>query len=204
MQFTRVALSVIVGAALFSACGDGATSGSSTTAVNMNSTSFATLAPTQSTVPPTTNATQVEGEKTTTVTEYTIAENDVPLKVAKLYGITVEALENANLDTAGYSAFYVGLVIKIPAGATVPGTASVPTTTVAGTTESSTAATTATTLAPTGDCTIGSYVITEDDTSRTKVAEQFDITVAQLDAANANTSGYSAFYPGLKIIIPCT
>jgi hypothetical protein len=30
------------------------------------------------------------------------------------------------------------------------------------------------------------------------------VTVEQLDAANANTPGYSAFYPGLEIVIPCS
>ena len=201
MQFTRVAMSVVVGAALFSACGDAATSGSSTTAVNMNSTSFATLAPTQSTAPLTTNDIQVEGDKTTAATEYEVVAGDVRVNVAKRYGITLEVLDNANLDTAGYLSFNVGLKIKIPAGAVVPGTVSATTTTA---TEPSTAATTATTLAPTGDCTTGSYVITAEDTSRTKVAEKFDVTVEQLDAANASTSGYSSFYPGLKIIIPCS
>ena len=43
----------------------------------------------------------------------------------------------------------------------------------------------------------GSYTITADDTTRLKVAEKFDVTVEALDAANANTSGYSGFYPGL-------
>ncbi|MCU1504661.1 MAG: hypothetical protein JWM12_4015, partial [Ilumatobacteraceae bacterium] len=41
-----------------------------------------------------------------------------------------------------------------------------------------------------------------DDVSRVKVAAKFDVTVAQLDAANTGTKGYSAFYPGLKIVIP--
>ena len=39
---------VLVGSALFSACGDGSTA-SSTTAVNLSSTAFATLAPTETT-----------------------------------------------------------------------------------------------------------------------------------------------------------
>ena len=35
------------------------------------------------------------------------------------------------------------------------------------------------------------------------MAEKFDVTVEALDAANAGTAGYSGFYPGLKIVIPC-
>ena len=34
------------------------------------------------------------------------------------------------------------------------------------------------------------------------MAEKFDVTVDALDAANAGTPGYSAFYPGLEIVIP--
>ena len=198
MQFTRLAIFVVAGAALFSACGDGATAGT-TTAVNLSgSTAFATLPPTQSTLPLTTNATASEGEVTTAVTEYELVAGDVPVNVAKRYGITLEALSNANLDTAGYSAFFVGLKIKIPAGAIVPGTASVPTTTAG----ASTAATTATTLAPSGDCTVGSHTILEGDLPGT-VAQKYDVTLDQLNAANAGTQGYKNFIVGVKIIIPC-
>jgi len=35
-----------------------------------------------------------------------------------------------------------------------------------------------------------------------KVAEKFDVTVEALNAANAATTGYSAFYVGLEIVIP--
>ena len=34
------------------------------------------------------------------------------------------------------------------------------------------------------------------------MAAKFDVTVAQLDAANASTKGYNSFYPGLTIVIP--
>jgi hypothetical protein len=35
--------------------------------------------------------------------------------VAEKFGTTVGELQSINADTAGYSAFYVGLTIKIPA-----------------------------------------------------------------------------------------
>lgn len=47
------------------------------------------------------------------------------------------------------------------------------------------------------------YEIEEGDTTRVAVANKLDVTVDQLDAANANTSGYSGFYPGLEILVPC-
>ena len=46
---------------------------------------------------------------------YTIVANDVPSKVANKFDVTVEALAAANSGTPGYSSFYVGLEIVIPA-----------------------------------------------------------------------------------------
>lgn len=62
--------------------------------------------------------------------------------------------------------------------------------------------TTTTTLVGNG-CQAGRYVILETDTSRQMVADKFDLTVEQMDAANTETPGYNAFYPGLEITIPC-
>lgn len=63
--------------------------------------------------------------------------------------------------------------------------------------------TTTTTMLVTNGCQRGQYMIDETDTSRQMVAEKFDITVEQMDAANTETPGYNAFYPGLVITIPC-
>ena len=52
------------------------------------------------------------------------------------------------------------------------------------------------------NCEPGSYTIEDGDNARSKVANKFDVTVEALDAANVGTNGYSAFYPGLKIVIP--
>jgi len=46
---------------------------------------------------------------------YTIVAGDVPSKVANKFDVTVEALNAANSGTSGYSSFYVGLEIVIPA-----------------------------------------------------------------------------------------
>ena len=192
-------ISVLVGAALLSACGDGAASGSSTTAVNLNSTSFATLAPTLSTLAVETSL-PTEGQISPVAQPYTIVAGDVPVNVAKRFGVSLDALTLANANTPNYAAFYVGLVITIPEGALVPA----PTTTVAPGTEPVTPAVT-TTTAPTDSngCTTGSYTIAAGDLPG-RVAKKFDITVEQLDAANANTSGYKNFIVGVNIVIPCT
>ena len=201
-------ISVLVGAALLSACGDGAASGSSTTAVNLNSTSFATLAPTPSTVPPSSTA-PVAGQVSDVVQEYTILPTDTSRqRVADFFGITGAALDQANVDTPGYSAFYPTLKIVIPAGAKVPSaTPVVPDTVVGGATPTAdttaNAATTTTVAADANGCTPGTHEITATDLPGT-VAKQYDITLAQLDAANAATKGYKNFIVGVKILIPCT
>jgi LysM repeat protein len=46
---------------------------------------------------------------------YTIVEGDYIGKVAGKFDVTVDALNAANVNTSGYSSFYVGLEIVIPA-----------------------------------------------------------------------------------------
>jgi LysM repeat protein len=46
---------------------------------------------------------------------YTIVDGDYPGRVASKFDVTVEALNAANVNTSGYSSFYVGLEIVIPA-----------------------------------------------------------------------------------------
>ncbi len=195
-------LPVGVGAALLmSACGDGATATTSTVQT-IGSTNYHTIPPTQSTLaPPTTTlangSAPAPGTVTTEVTEYKIQKGDVEFSVANKFGITLDALRLANADTQGYSAFYVDLKIKIPAGAIIPSQSTETTTTVA-----TTPGETTTTLAGGGStCAQGSYTIQAGDLPG-KVAAKFDITVAQLDEANANTKGYTNFVVGVKIIIP--
>ncbi len=193
---------VAFGAALLlSACGDAPTATTSTVAT-IGSTNYHTIPPTLSTLAPSTTVTNGNapppGTQTTEITEYTIVAGDVPFTVANKFGITVDTLALANADTQGYSAFYVGLKIKIPAGATIPDQ-SATTTTAAGSTDT---AEPTTTLAGGGsNCAQGSYTIQDGDLPG-KVAQKFDVTVAQLDAANQATKGYKNFIVGVKIIIP--
>lgn len=195
---------VFVGAAsLFSACGDSPTA-TSTTAVNLSSTAFATLPPTQSTLPPSTTL-PAEGAPSAVAQEYTVVAGDVRVNVAKRFGITLDALDLANVNTAGYAAFFVGLVIKIPEGALVPAptTTAVPgsDTTAAG--DGGTPALTTTVAPDANGCTPGTHTIADGDLPGT-VAKKYDVTVAQLDAANVDTKGYKNFIVGAKIVIPCS
>jgi LysM repeat protein len=200
---------VAMAAVLGVACGSGsATPGS--TAVSIGATNYQTLPPAVSTIAPSTTAANAAGSLTQFETEYTVQPGDLPSTIANAWKITLQALLDANgwvLEGQFVPAFPpAGTIIKIPAGATVPGapvdggTA----TTVAPGTVTTVAPTTVaptTTAAPEESC--GTYTILAEDTTRIKVAEKLNTTVDKLDAANASTRGYSAFYPGLVIQLPC-
>jgi LysM repeat protein len=198
----KVLLPVCLGTAALAlaACGSSNTS-STSSVVSIPATNYHTIAPTPSTTTTTLapGQTTVPGQTTTDVTDYTVQKGDVPFNVARKFSITLDALNQANAGTPGYSAFYPGLKIKIPAGAVIPTT--LPpgaTTTVA------TPAHTTTTLKGGGsNCPAGSYVIVAGDLPST-VAKKFNVTVAELDAANVNTPGYKNFVVGAKIVIPAS
>lgn len=193
--FILVAPFVLVSAGFLASCGE-AESATTSSIQQIGPTNYATLPPTESTSTTTTVAGgQAAGTVTTEVTEYTVQTGDVPFTVATRFKVTLDALNLANVDTQGFNIFYPGLVIKIPAGATIPDPSTLPTQ-PAGGGESTT------TVAGLGDnCKAGSYVIQEGDIPST-VANKFNVTVAQLDAANVNTPGYKGFILGITIIIP--
>lgn len=191
---------VLAGAmVLLSVCGDNATATTSSV-LNLESTNWATLPPTPSTIPVTTLPGPAQpGQPTTEPTQYTIQSGDVPFTVANKYGITLDALNLANIDTSGYSAFYVGLKIIIPAGAVTPQSTLVP-----DPTQPETPAQTTTTLAGlASNCIAGKYKIQDGDLPGT-VATKFDVTIDQLNAANTDAKGYKNFIVGVEIIIPKT
>ena len=131
-----------------------------------------------------------------------IATGDYPSTIARKYKVKFEdllAINGWTLQGQIVPEFpAVGTTIKIPPGWTEPGTAdrhrygdtgtpTETTTTVAG-----------------GQSDMCARRV-HDRRGRHlegKVAKKLDTTVDALDAANANTAGYSGFYPGLKIKTP--
>ena len=167
-----------------SGCGQAATA-STSTVLNLEGTNYVTIPPTPSTTPTTTTlpGPLLPGQVTTDITLYTVEGGDTRSGVASKYGITLEALDAANLETIGYPAFLVGITIKIPPGATIP-TTTIPQ------------------LVP-GDtiCIAGKYVVKEGDTP-SGVAIDFNISLDDLYRANADTAGMTAFQVGIEIVIP--
>lgn len=190
----------VAAAVLLGACGGDDSSAASKPTITLagGETSYATIAPaTTSTLAP------EEAAANGPTTDYEVQAGDYGIKVADDFGITLAELEAANgWSSAGSEFPGPGAIIKIPANATAPAdeTAS---TDPADTPADGTEATAGTAIEdPGSNCEAGSYTIEEGDTSRTKVAEKFDVTVEAMDEANQGTNGYAAFYPGLKIVIP--
>ena len=189
-----------VGAVLLAACGSGddAAPSRSTIELNNGSTAFVVKEAATTTTVPGVNA---DGTLTASQ-EYVVQAGDYPIKVADDFGVPLADLVNFNGWSSEAEFPFPGSTIKIPPGGTTPkanknksneSADSVP----VDNTESGD------TIPDAGEnCGEGSYTITADDTSRLAVAEKFDVTVAALDAANAGTPGYNAFYPGLVIVIP--
>ncbi|MEM9515941.1 MAG: LysM peptidoglycan-binding domain-containing protein [Actinomycetota bacterium] len=189
---------VVVAALVLSACGsadEGATL--PTLDVSTESTAFIVR------IPPTTTTTtapaQVVGDDAdaprTGPQEYTVQSGDYPLKVASDFDITLDQLVAANGWASADNFPAPNTVIQIPAPITSDDADQSGTIAGDGVEQG--------TVAATGDeCAVREYAIEAGDTSRLAVANKFNITVDALDAANAATSGYNAFYPGLLIVIP--
>ncbi|MCX6523034.1 MAG: LysM peptidoglycan-binding domain-containing protein [Actinobacteria bacterium] len=187
-----------------------------TTTVRVGATNYVTIAPAPSTNVPVTTAPDAPGSILQFQTEYVILEGDYPSTVAAKWKVKFEDLMTLNgwtLQDNGIVPEWpgVGQTILIPAGATVPGVPpdpGIPTSTIAGTTatpttaapETTVATTTTTTEAPGSAC--GEYTVAEGDYPGL-VATKLDTTVGKLNAANSATNGYSSFYVGLVINVPC-
>jgi len=184
-------------AILLGACGGDDSSAASKPTITLagGETSYATIAPaTTTTVAP------EEAAATGPTTDYEVQAGDYGIKVAEDFGISLGELEAANgWSSAGAEFPGPGSIIQIPASATPPADDADE---AAEETADTEPATGETVPDPGTGCEAGSYTIEEGDTSRVKVAEKFDVTVEAMDAANANTDGYSAFFPGLEIVIP--
>jgi len=203
-----VAWPLALGALVLGACGDDSSGATrSTIDLSQGSTAFVV----RPTVPPSSNVVQNPGDVSTVGQEYTLVFGDYPLGVADAFGITVDELVEYNGWASAGEFPPAGTTILIPPGATVAATptqASQQESTDDSVADAPEAGAEPTTTAPgdtipeAGDnCAEGTYEIASGDYPLV-VAEKFDVTVEALNQANAGTPGYSAFYPGLTIIIP--
>ena len=200
-----VAGPVVAGALLLAACGGSTDSGATQSTIDLSQASTAfVVRPPATTVPDI--AIDVVAGVATEEQDYVIQAGDYPLKLASDFNVSVDELVAYN-EWGSVSEFPgPGTTIKIPPGATflVVGTTTDGDTVAAvveangdGDPDVSVA-----TIPESGDnCAAGSYTIATDDFEQ-RVADNFDVTLAALRAANTSTSGYSSFFVGLTIVIP--
>ncbi len=205
------ALSVIVGLA---GCGSDAATQEQGGAIDVPVSNYVTIPAVSSTTPQTTLPADTAGAVLAFDTEYVIKDGDYASTIANDWGVTLEALMTLNAWTLDETQNVpewpgVGATIFIPAGGKVPG-ADPPAAAGAVTDDTSTEETDAPTPATTepapetteaASACNGEYKIVEGDIPG-QVAANFDITVAELDAANAKTKGYKGFVLGITIVIP--
>lgn len=194
------------------ACGSLST-GELTSGTEAVATDFKTMPPPTTTLPPTTTIPPEPGSILASEATYVVVEGDYPFVVADRFGIDFDELIALNGWTVENGEVpewpEPGTTIRIPAGATVPEgppvLVPVPTTspgpdasTAPGTSDSATGTSTA--VNDGAGC--GTYTVKDGDYP-TQVAEQLNTTVDKLNAANEGTDGYSSFYVGLEINVPC-
>ncbi|MEM8620619.1 MAG: LysM peptidoglycan-binding domain-containing protein [Actinomycetota bacterium] len=202
-----------IGALVLASCGGGEVGGAAESTIDLSqaSTDYVERPPETTLAPDGAGGSEV----VTGSQDYTVQAGDYPLKVANDFGITVDDLVAFN-DWGSVNEFpFPGTVIRIPPGANAPSASSDDAETAADAGSEADAVDDASadggdeetaapveTIPDAGDnCGEGTYTIAAGDLP-IRVAENFDVTVDALDAANANTDGYGAFIVGLEIIIP--
>jgi LysM repeat protein len=205
MRKLGVVSPILIGALVLASCGSDTGSGATaSTQVNLDTeaTNYivkdpvtTTIAPLVTEIDPISSGSQV----------YVVQSGDYAIKIADQFGVPLEDLLAFNGWATGNEFPFPGQDVKIPPGAVSADVIAAGSSAADPVVEGDAVATdpVGETIPDSGsNCPAGSYTIEAGDTARTKVASKFDVTVEALDAANASTSGYGGFYPGLKIVIP--
>jgi LysM repeat protein len=182
----------------------GACGGDDSSAASRPTVTLTDGATSYATIPPATTTTLAPEEAAALgpTTEYEVQAGDFAIKIADDFGISLGELEAANgWESAGDEFPGIGSIIRIPASAEIPDDAAEEEEEASP--EAAADSEPGEAIEDPGDnCEAGSYTIEAGDTTRISVANKFDVTVEAMDAANEGTTGYEAFFPGLKIVIP--
>jgi LysM repeat protein len=189
---------IVVGALVLASCGSDAASGATASTIDLDSeaTNYIVKDPVTTTIEP--PAEEVDG-----ITEgsqvYIVQSGDYAIKVADQFGVPLEDLLNFNGWATGSEFPFPGEEVKIPPGGKTAGAA----------TEPATADQPEVAADPVGDtipevgsnCAAGKHTVVANDLP-IRLADQYDVTLDALAAANANNPAYNTFIPGQEIIIP--
>lgn len=193
-------------AILFTGCGAEET-GARTTLNSIQPSSYVVRPPvtTTTTVPEGDQGPDVDDEgRSSQPQEYTVQGGDAVSLIANRFGISMDKLAAFNEWPNGINqAIFPGDVIGIPPGALVPNQG-VPETGSDTATETATPGAAPSTTLPgaDGECVPGVHVIAANEFPN-RVAEQYDITLEQLQNANVGNPAMTQFIVGQELRIPC-
>lgn len=189
---------IVAGALVLASCGSDAAGGATASTINLDSeaTNYIVKDPVTTTIEP--PAEEVDGIATGSQV-YIVQSGDYAIKVADQFGVPLEDLLNFNGWATGSEFPFPGEEVKIPPGGKVVSAEADP----APAGESEEAA------EPVGDtipevgsnCTAGKHTVVAGDLP-IRLADQYDVTLDALAAANASNPAYNTFIPGQDIIIP--
>jgi LysM repeat protein len=183
-------------------CGDDAT-GARTTLGTVQNTSYVVEPPITTTTTTTLPTAVAPGQTVPGEQSYTVVAGDSVYKIASLHGIAPDALANYNDWPEGIAHNLLpGDVVRIPPGSQAPsasGSGSGSTGGDTGTSDGETPATPTTAAADAGTgCT---HTVVAND-NPTRVANQYDVTLDELNNANVGNPAYTRFLIGDSINIP--
>ncbi len=212
MQSTRSASSVrrlgvlvgpaLIGAIVLSSCGSAENAATQST-VDLNAASTAFVVRPPATTVPIDPAAAADPDAIVEGTQdYTVVFGDYWYGLVARFDVTIDDLLAVNEWTDINKFPNPGDVILIPPGGRSVAAVETAATDTGAEADPATEAAPTETIPDAGDnCVPGKYTIVADDFEG-KVAGKFDVTVEALRAENVNTAGYSAFFPGLEIVIP--
>ncbi len=201
--------STLVLAVVLSACGDDG--GSTQPTIIIQPSTFSTIVSTTAPASASQGGAAPAGGTVAGTQVYEVQSNDFLGAIAEDFGIPPESIANFNQwDDGVEHVIHPGDTINIPPGAQVPDAEDEEDEDTSDESDETEATEEEQGEEPDPDedprCADGSrqgtYTIEEGDIPAL-VAESLDVTVDQLDEANANTSGYNAFIVGVEILVPC-
>jgi len=200
----RIALPLLAGGALLalSSCGDD-DSGAAVSTVQIKPSSYVVKDAVTTTTVPTSAAAGADGKSLAEQSYIVQSDNDVPFNIARKFEISLDELRNYNGWDATYSGFPgKGGTVRIPPGAKFIDPNATTTTAAAGQTSDSTGSADSTPAdGSSGDRCHPTYEVQAGDAPLV-ITRKFDITIEQLNAANASTPNWPNLYTGRSISLP--
>jgi LysM repeat protein len=196
LAFAALAASPVLS---LTSCG-GDAEGARTTLGTVQTTSYVVEDPVTTTTTTTLPTAVPEGEVSPTEQIHIVVAGDSLSKISTMYGITLDALINYNAWTDGINHVILpGAEVRIPPNSKVPSATPATQAPSGGGDTGGGDDTTSETTTPAG---VGCTHTVEEGDNPTRVANQYDITVEELAAANAGNAAYQNFLIGSSLSIP--